>query len=191
MVPMQPNLAPMWNFDQHAHGQHVKVIMEPPTLSSPYATYVPALNKAGWYKFFFLEIAHAPDDIGKLIPALCADTHKPGVLNHPDLNKRDRSEIPALQARAGEIQNTAIKRVCDETRNAMMLDKSHSATATTPAATSAQVTGSTPHSSSDEEALMLLKIQMQANDAAVRSVMDGDIVYKSAGGDAGGYGRLV
>jgi len=119
MVPVQLGLHPNWNFNQHAHAQDVKVILEIPGPASAYATYMPALNRSGWYKFFFLEMMHGPDDIGKLVQALCADTYKPGVLNHPDVTKRDRSEIPALQARAAEVQFVAMKRVCEEARRAM------------------------------------------------------------------------
>jgi hypothetical protein len=80
---------------------------------------MPALNRVGWYKFFFLEMMHAPGDIDDLIPVLCVDSYKPGVLNHPDLDRRDKTEIPALQARAAETQAYAIGRVCEETKIAM------------------------------------------------------------------------
>lgn len=126
MVPVQPNLAPIWNFSQQTNSQDVKVISEAPSANATYATYIPALNRAGWYKFFFLEMMQGPSNIGQLLSTLCPDTYKPGVLNHPDLSKRDRAEIPALQARAAEIQAVAIKRVCDETRAAMSRDTSHS-----------------------------------------------------------------
>lgn len=83
---------------------------------------MPALNRAGWYKLFFLEVMHAPDDTGNLIAVLCADTYKPGVLHHADLSKRDKSEVPALQARAAAIQTYAMGRVCEETKAAMAAD---------------------------------------------------------------------
>ncbi|KAI4954033.1 hypothetical protein J4E91_001742 [Alternaria rosae] len=121
MVPCQSNLTPNWNFNQHSHAEDAKVIADVPTPMSTYTAYMPALNRAGWYKFFFLEMMHAPEDIGDLM-ALCADTYKPGVLNHPDLNKRDKTEMPALQARAAEIQTFAIGRVCEETKAAMAVD---------------------------------------------------------------------
>ena len=98
------------------------MLVEPPTSVSGYTTYTPALNRAGWYKYFFLEMMHAPDEIGDVIVALCADTYKPGILNHPDLNRRDRALNPALQARAAEIQRLAIARVCEETKAAMTAD---------------------------------------------------------------------
>jgi hypothetical protein len=121
MVPIQPSLTPVWNFIQHSHGQDVKVVMEQP---SGYATYMPALNRAGWYKFFFLEAMHGPDDMCKLLAVLCADSYKPGVLNHPDVNRRDRSSIPALETRAAAIQSHAIERVCREAKAAMAQDAS-------------------------------------------------------------------
>jgi hypothetical protein len=113
---------PTWNFNQHIHAHDVKVITQPPTHASTYATYMPALNRAGWYKFFFLETVHAPDDIGEILASFCSDTYKPGVLNHPDLNKRNRAENTGLQARAGEIQTYAIARVCEETKLDMAAD---------------------------------------------------------------------
>jgi hypothetical protein len=123
MVPVQPGLAPTWNsFSPHSHAQDLRVIAEPPTPLSTYATYMPALTRSGWYKFFFLEMMHGPDNIDKLMPALCEDTYKPGVLNQPDVKKRDKSEVSTLQARAAEVQTIAIKRVCDETRAAMALE---------------------------------------------------------------------
>ncbi|KAF1834712.1 hypothetical protein BDW02DRAFT_325033 [Decorospora gaudefroyi] len=122
MVPCDSALTPNWNFNQHSHAQDVKVIAEPPTAMTMSPTYMPALNRAGWYKFFFLEMMHAPEDIGDLIPALCANTYKPGVLNHPDLTKRDSSEPPALMARAAEIQTYAIGRACSDISAAMAVD---------------------------------------------------------------------
>ena len=118
MVPSQPSLTPIWNFNHQSHSQEIRLLAEPPSHTSVYATYMPALNRAGWYKFFFLEIMHEPSDINKLLSTLCADTYKPGILHHPDLSKRDRTEAPTLQARAAAIQTEAIKRVCDETKAA-------------------------------------------------------------------------
>ena len=118
MVPCHPSLTPIWNFNQHSHAQELKVS----TMSVPaatYATYMPALNRAGWYKFFFLEILHGPDNVNKLMPALCSEAYKPGVLHQPDLTKRDKAEVPALQLRAAEIQAAAINQVCNETKAAM------------------------------------------------------------------------
>ena len=77
---------------------------------SMYATYLPALNRAGWYKFFFLEMAQNPDEIGEMLATLCADTYKPGVLNQPDLNRRDRAQNQALHAKASQIQTYSIQR---------------------------------------------------------------------------------
>lgn len=65
---------------------------------------------------------HGPDNINKLMPALCSETYKPGILHHPDLNRRDKAEAPALQAKAAEIQATAINQVCNEIKAAMLAD---------------------------------------------------------------------
>jgi hypothetical protein len=131
LVPCQPSLMPIWNFSQHSHAQEIRLIAEPPPSTLACATYMPAINRAGWYRFFFLEIMHEPNDINKLIPTLCADTYKPGILHHPDLAKRDKAEAPALQARAAAIQSEAIKRVCDETKSAMFAESSGYATSNT------------------------------------------------------------
>ncbi|KAH7083716.1 hypothetical protein FB567DRAFT_529772 [Paraphoma chrysanthemicola] len=188
MVPVQPALAPVWNFSQHSHAQDLKVIAEPPTATSTYATYMPALNRAGWYKFFFLEMMHGPEDIGKLLSTLCADTYKPGVLNHPDLNKRDQANPPALHARAAETQTYAIRRVCEETRTAMSLDPNVPASSST-----AQTTSSIQPGSPEDVALRMHKIQMerQFNDMAVKTVLGGGITFGPMGGSYGGYGSLV
>ena len=111
---------PIWNFNQHSHAHELK-FTPVPTHAATYAMYVPALNRAGWYKFFFLEIMHSPDNINKLMTALCSETYKPGVLHHPDLTKRDKAEAPALQARASEIRTMAINQVCNETQAAMLV----------------------------------------------------------------------
>lgn len=87
-----------------------------------YATYMPALNRAGWYKFFFLEMMHCAENINKLMSALCSETYKPGLLHHPDLTKRDRAEAPALQTRAARLQSTVINQVCDEIKAAMLVE---------------------------------------------------------------------
>jgi hypothetical protein len=180
MVPVQPALTPLWHFNQHSHAQDLKVVAEP---NSTYAIYVPALNRAGWYKFFFLEAMHGPDDIYKLLPALCADTYKPGVLNHPDLNRRDRTEMPALQARAAQIQSYAIKRVLDEAKAAMARDAHHPASA--PQTHGAPASSGVQRSSEEETALLMAQIQQQANGAALRAASDDVYVYKP--GQSGGY----
>jgi hypothetical protein len=181
MVPVQPALTPLWHFNQHSHAQDLKVVAEP---SSTYAIYVPALNRAGWYKFFFLEAMHGPDDIYKLLPALCADTYKPGVLIHPDLNKRDRTEMPALQARAAQLQSYAIKRVLDEAKAAMARDTHYPASAPQTHGAST-VSSGVQRSSEEETALLMAQIQQQANGAAVRAASDDVYVYKP--GQSAGY----
>lgn len=122
LVPTTPKLMPIWNFDKNAHLDAVKVSVESLIDGSPNTSYMPALNRAGWYKLFFADVTRDPSLIDRLIPVLCADTYKPGVLNHPDLTKRDRSEIPGQQVRAAEVQKHAVMRACEDARNAMTLD---------------------------------------------------------------------
>ncbi|KAF2632896.1 hypothetical protein BU25DRAFT_85423 [Macroventuria anomochaeta] len=124
MVPCQPSLTPIWNFNQHSHAHELK-LSPVQTNAATYATYMPALNRAGWYMFFFLEMMHGPDNINKLMPAFCSETYKPGVLHHPDLTKRDKAEAPALQARAAEIQTTAINQVCNETKATILAESNN------------------------------------------------------------------
>jgi hypothetical protein len=183
LVPVQASLAPIWHFNQHSHAQELMIVSE---LQSTPATYMPALNRAGWYKYFFLEMIHGPDEIGKLLSTLCADTYKPGVLNQPDLNRRDRSSIPALQQRAAQIQSMAIKYVCDEAKHAMQRERNGAAAA----AMMPQNAGPSsvqPGSSTDMAGLMH-EIQMASNDIAVRSVAQGDTMYENR---PGGYNRVV
>ncbi|KAF2997153.1 hypothetical protein E8E13_005330 [Curvularia kusanoi] len=121
LVPCQPSLAPIWNFNQHSHAHELK-LSAVPTHVTTHTAYIPALNRAGWYKFFFLEMMHGPDNINKLMPALCLETYKPGILHHPELTKRDKAEAPTLQARAAEIQATVINQVCTEIKAMMLAD---------------------------------------------------------------------
>ncbi|USP73620.1 uncharacterized protein yc1106_00894 [Curvularia clavata] len=192
MVPVQPHLAPIWNFDQQAHAEGLKV-PEPPSPTSSYATYMPALNRAGWYKFFFLELVQDPDEISKVIPALCADTYKPGVLNHPDLNKRDKSDIQALRARADEVQTLAITRVGNEARTSMIVDPDIPVSSLVQPTESSGASGTLQPGSPEDIAVRMHRIQAerQFNDMAVRTVLGAGITFGPAGGYSGGYASLV
>jgi len=75
---------------------------------------MPALNRAGFYKYFFLTMLHEPESLEKMVNAFCSDTYKPGILNQPDLQKRDKTPTPGLTARAAAIDEAAVSRVCDE-----------------------------------------------------------------------------
>jgi hypothetical protein len=112
MVPCQPSLMPTWNFQQKIHSPELK-LAEESTLAS-YATYMPALNRAGWYKYAFLNWLHQPGELEKMLSAFCADTYNPGILNQPDIQKRDRNESPALVSRAAAMGTTVVSRVCQE-----------------------------------------------------------------------------
>ncbi|KAJ4356759.1 uncharacterized protein N0V89_004795 [Didymosphaeria variabile] len=114
LVPCQPSLMPTWNFQQQTHSQELKLQEESTLVTASYPVYMPALNRAGWYKYAFLNWLHQPEDLGKMLSAFCADTYNPGILNQPDIQKRDRNESPALVARATATSNTAVSRVCQE-----------------------------------------------------------------------------
>lgn len=191
MVPCQPTLNPVWNFTQQSHAQELRLIAEAPSPLVMYPTYMPALNRAGWYKFFFLEVMHEPDSIDRLLQAHCSDSYNPSGLNHPDVNKRDKAESPALRARAEAIQMTAIMRVCNETKAAMLVDPDVPAQ---PSVSAQPAAGSSlPPGSPEDVAVRMHKIQMerQFNDTAVKTVLGGGITFAPTGGYGGGYASLV
>ncbi|KAH7384180.1 hypothetical protein DE146DRAFT_217609 [Phaeosphaeria sp. MPI-PUGE-AT-0046c] len=187
MVPVQPTLTPVWNFNQHSHAQDLKINAMP---NMDYVTYLPALNRTGWYKFFFLEMLAGSDDLGKLLASVCADTYKPGVLNQPDLNKRDKSDIPALHARAAEIQGVAIRRACEEAGEAMSSPSVPPLASAHQAAHIPASSNSTQQASPGDMAMLMHEIQMASNDIAVASVAEGQ-VYRPAPNQSGGYSRHV
>lgn len=114
MVPFQPSLTPVWNFQRQIHSQQIKLSEDAALTTASYATYVPALNRAGWYKYFFITVLHQPEELEKMLSTLCTDTYKPNVLNQPDLLKRDKNESATLVARATAISTGAVSRVCEE-----------------------------------------------------------------------------
>ncbi|KAF2190148.1 hypothetical protein K469DRAFT_24392 [Zopfia rhizophila CBS 207.26] len=111
MVPCQPNLTPSWLSQPQSNPQSFKIAPELPPATSTYTEYMPALNRAGWYKYLFLELVGEPEMLEKMVAIFCADTYKPGFLQHPDLQKRDKDEPGALAARANSLRTGAIARV--------------------------------------------------------------------------------
>jgi hypothetical protein len=77
-------------------------------------TYMPALNRAGFYKYFFLVMLQDPESLEKMLAAFCTDTYRPAILNQPDVQRRDRTLLPELAAQAAAIQNAATSSVCQE-----------------------------------------------------------------------------
>lgn len=114
MVPCETSLTPLWNFQQQSHAYMVGVPADLALDNTTHSTYIPALNRAGFYKCLFIELMAEPESLEKLLQAFCADTYKPSVLNQPDLNKRDKTELPGLTSRATGIRTTAITRVCQD-----------------------------------------------------------------------------
>ncbi|KAF1948686.1 hypothetical protein CC80DRAFT_299208 [Byssothecium circinans] len=115
MVPCQAALTPMWNFQPQSHSEAIKIPMGAVLANPISATYMPALNRAGWYKYFFLEMMHEPEGLEKMLTTLCSDTYKPGVLNQPDTQKRDRTVLPGVAAQAATIRNACVSSVSQET----------------------------------------------------------------------------
>lgn len=76
--------------------------------------YMPALNRAGYYKYLFLALLHEPENLEKMLGLFCSETYKPGVLHQPDVDKRDKSPMPKLAAHAASVSTAAMERVCHE-----------------------------------------------------------------------------
>ena len=112
MVPAQPLLSPSWSAQPKL--QTLKISPELPAPNTPYTTYIPALNRSGWYKYLFLELVGEPEGLEKLMPRFCADTYNPSGAGHPDLTRRERNEPAPLSARANHIRTNAIARVSQE-----------------------------------------------------------------------------
>ncbi|KAF2011575.1 hypothetical protein BU24DRAFT_466268 [Aaosphaeria arxii CBS 175.79] len=124
LVPCQPSLMPSFNFQQQTHSQEMAV---PSALNgTPYPTYMPALNRAGWYKYLFQESLLEPQHLDKLLTSFCAESYKPGVLNQPDLQRLDRNQSPALVARASALRQ-AVNQVCQEIAAEMHVKQAGSA----------------------------------------------------------------
>jgi len=112
MVPTQPSLSPSWS--AQPKPQTLKISPELPAPNTPYTTYIPALNRSGWYKYLFLELVGEPEGLEKLMPRFCADTYNPFGAGHPDISRRERNEPAPLSARANRIRTGAIVHVCQE-----------------------------------------------------------------------------
>ena len=112
MVPSQPSFSPSWS--AQPKPQTLKISPELPTPNTPYTTYIPALNRSGWYKYLFLELVGEPEGLEKLMPRFCADTYNPSGAGHPDLARRERNEPAPLSACANQIRTGAITRVYQE-----------------------------------------------------------------------------
>ena len=173
MVPCQPNLTPSWNFQPQSQSPDMNIPLEPMPADSRYPEYMPALNRAGWYKYLFIEWICEPEALEKLMPVFCANTYKPDVLNQPDLQKRDRTVLPELTARANAIRTGAIPRVCQETAAAMQ------------PAQSGGMAQSGGGLTEQEAALKLqsLKMQQQLNNMANQNMIAGGQSFSMAAGN--------
>jgi len=161
MVPCEPALAPRWNFQQQSHVQELKIPSGPALPNPTKATYIPALNRAGFYKYIFLAAVHDPESLEKILTSLCLDAYKPGILNQPDLQRRDKTPISGLAAQAAAIQTAAVSRVCEEMAVVIQGAQSQQTQSNSGAALGHPAGGVT------QEEMMLkmhnLKLQQQAN----------------------------
>lgn len=115
MVPCQASLSPLWNFQQPVHAETVKVPMGRVLDDTTTTTYMPAINRAGYYKYLFLEMMHEPEALEGMLTKFCADTYNPSVLNQPDIQKRDRSVLHGVAAQAATIRSACVSLVSQET----------------------------------------------------------------------------
>ncbi|KAF2260374.1 hypothetical protein CC78DRAFT_584938 [Lojkania enalia] len=174
LVPCQPTLMPIWNFQAQSHSKDMGVPAEGTQPNATYPEYMPALNRAGWCKYLFVEVICEPESLAKMLSLFCVDTYKPGILNHPDIQKQDRSEVPALTARATATR-TMLKRVFQEVAAAMQAGQSSGVAPEQPTAR-----GMTPQ----EAALRMqnLQIQSQTNAQANAMMMNGGTSFATTAG---------
>ncbi|KAF2678549.1 hypothetical protein K458DRAFT_394826 [Lentithecium fluviatile CBS 122367] len=207
MVPQESALAPRWNFQQQSHAQELKIPMS--VLSNTITpTYMPALNRAGFYKYLFLTMMHEPDKLEQMLNAYCGDTYKPGVLNQPDVQKRDKTPLPGLAAQATAIETAALSCVCQEMAALVQPAQTQSDVQATQAQTGAGVAQAQPSEGAAQgqsggsmtpEEMMLkmhsLKMQQQFNNMMNHTMVGGGISFSTAAGNTyvGGpnYGSLV
>jgi hypothetical protein len=117
MVPSQPSLTPSWTVE--TNHQALKIAPELPAPDISYPSYIPALNRAGWYKFLFLELVGEPELLEKMMPLFCSDTYKPNSPHHPDLARLEKNSDSHLSVRAKHIGSGAVGRVCEKVAAAM------------------------------------------------------------------------
>lgn len=198
MVPIQPSLTPTWNFQTQIHAQEMRIREESELATVSYPSYMPALNRAGWYKYLFLNVLHQPDELEKMLNAFCTDTYKPNILNQPDIQKRDRNEPAGLVSRATAISTMAVSRVCEEVvahmQGASRQEGSQQAGAPTEGA---RGQGQMSHEGATDADIALkmhsLQIQQQFNNMMNHTMTQGGISFSSAAGNAykPNYGSLV
>jgi hypothetical protein len=178
MVPSQASLTPSWDFRAQLHSHEMVIPPLPVSETQAYPLYVPALNRAGWYKYLFLELIVEPEGLSKMMVAFCGDTYKPNVLNQPDLQKRDRTELTGLVDRASAIKNAAMTRVCQETAKAMQVAR---------AAGEKDSKGLVGQEQEQEQEIALkmqqLKTQQQMSDMANQNTIVGGQSFSVAAGN--------
>jgi hypothetical protein len=179
LVPSQPALTPLWTFQPQTHSESMKLALSPPAADAPYPEYMPALNRAGWYKYLFLEVLCEPECLGKFMSLFCADTYKPGVMLHPDFQKQDRADLPALSERAKAMRGV-LQRVCQEAAQAMQ--------------NSTQEQAQPQAGMSEQEAalkMQSLKMQQQMNNMMNQQMISGGQSFSMAAGNRYNYSQFI
>ncbi|KAF2746118.1 hypothetical protein M011DRAFT_478502 [Sporormia fimetaria CBS 119925] len=120
LVPSIPTLIPFGAFDTNSEqsAQTLRISTNEQPADAPYPTYIPALNRHGWYKSLFLEALAEPESLHRMLYAFSIDTYRPGILDHPDTAKMDKPEMPGLAERAKEVR-AVLERVCAEVAKEM------------------------------------------------------------------------
>jgi hypothetical protein len=81
LVPLEPALSPLWNFQQQIHAQELRVPSAPVLADHIKPTYIPALNRAGFYKYFLMTMLEDPESLEKMLTSFCPDTYRPSIMN--------------------------------------------------------------------------------------------------------------
>lgn len=137
ILPYQPALVPQWEFQTPQHNHLLLIPSAFPGADSTYPAYMPVINRAGWYKAFFMDSVADPSYLDKMVGSFAWDTYRPGI-THPDLDRRDKShDKTPLTERAMQVRSLW-ERVCKETAAAMQAEKNAQAAAAAQAADQAQ-----------------------------------------------------
>ena len=145
--------------------------------NSGYPTYMPALNRAGWYKYLFIEFLGEPESLEKVLTLFCSETYKPSSPLHPDLARRDKTQDSVLGPRANELRTAAVARVCQEIAAVMKPAQGGGGGAVSPDAAGGM--------SAQEAALKMqsLQIQQQMNQMMNQATVQGGQSFSMAAGN--------
>jgi hypothetical protein len=191
LVPLEPALSPLWNFQQQSHAQELRIPSGPALADNIKPTYIPALNRAGFYKYFLITMLEDPESLDKMLTSFCPDTYIPSIMNQPDVQRRDKTPIPELAARAAAVQHAAVSRVCKEMASVRQTNHPQQTQPDSGTPVARPVEGMM------QEEMMLkmqsLKLQQQANNMMNQTVIGGGLSFSTAAGNSHtpNYGSFV